>query len=54
MVFFLPKLFCSTVRKEKSCDREKVLKFEPDVLRSTGQLIQTVKGKNNFWSRIFV
>ena len=30
MVFFLPKLFCSTVRKNCSCDWEKLLKFEAE------------------------
>ena len=49
----LPKLFCPTVRKKISSDREKLLKFEADgrefakFLRSLEQFIQTVKGQNN-------
>ena len=51
----LPKLFWPTVRKNCSCDREKLLKFEAEsrefskFLRSLEQFIQTVKGQNNFW-----
>ena len=51
----LPKLFWPTVRKNCSCDREKLLKFEAEfekfakILRSLEQFIQTVKGQNNFW-----
>ena len=51
----LPKLFWSTVRKNCSSDREKLLKFKAEgqefakFLRSLGQFIQTVKGQNNFW-----
>ena len=51
----LPKLFWTTVRKNCSSDREKLLKFEAEgreftkLLRSLEQFIQTVKGQNNFW-----
>ena len=51
----LLKLFLPTVRKNCSCDREKLLKFEAEgrefanILRSLEQFIQTVKGQNNFW-----
>ena len=51
----LPKNFLSTVRKNYSSDREKLLKFEAEcrefakILRSLEQFIQTVKGQNNFW-----
>jgi hypothetical protein len=50
----LPKLFCPTVRKNCSSDREKLLKFEAEsrefaqFLRSLEQFIQTVKVQNNF------
>ena len=46
----LPKLFCPTVRKNCSSDRENFLKFEAEgrefemFLRSLKQFIQTVKG----------
>ena len=52
---FFPKLFCSTVRKKCSSDREKLLEFEAEgqefakLLRSLEQFIQTVKGQTNFW-----
>ena len=51
----LPKLFWTTVRKNCSSDREKLLKFKAEgqefakFLRSLEQFIQTVKGQNNFW-----
>ena len=51
----LPKLFLPSVRKNCSCDRENVLKFEAEgrefakFLRSLEQFVQTVKGHNNFW-----
>ena len=58
----LPNLFCPivrkncpTVRRNRSSDREKLLKFEGDgrelakFLRLPEQFIQTVKGQNNFW-----
>ena len=51
----LPKLFCPTVRKNCSSDRENLLKFEAEgrefakILRSLEQFIQTLKGQNNFW-----
>ena len=51
----LPKLFGTTVRKNCSSDREKLLKFEAEgrefakFLRSLEQFIQTVKGQNSFW-----
>ena len=44
-----------TVRKNCSCDREKLLKFKAEgqefakILRSLGQFVQTVKVQNNFW-----
>ena len=43
------------MRKNCSCDREKLLKFEAEgreyakFVRSLEQFIQTVKGQNNFW-----
>ena len=43
------------MRKNCSCDREKLLKFKAEgrefakILRSPEQLIQTVKGQNNSW-----
>ena len=45
------------MRKNCSCDREKLLKFEAEgqeyanFLRSLEQFIQTVKGQNNFWQQ---
>ena len=42
----LPKLFWPTARKNCSCDRKKLLKFEAE------QFIQTVKAQNNFSNRI--
>ena len=51
----LPKLFWPNVRKNCSNDWERLLKFEAEgpefakFLRSQEQLIQTVKGQNNFW-----
>ena len=51
----LPKLLRPTVRKNCSSDREKLLKFKTEGqefakdLRSLEQLIQIVKGENNFW-----
>ena len=51
----LSKLFWTTVRKNCSSDREKLLKFEAEgrefakFLRSLEQFIQAVKGQNNFW-----
>ena len=51
----LPKLFRTTVRKNCSSDREKLLKFEAEgpefarFLRSLEQFTQTLKGQNNFW-----
>ena len=43
------------MRKNCSCDREKILKFEAEgrdfakILRSLEQFVRTVKGQNNFW-----
>ena len=51
----LPKIFWTTVRKNCSSDREKLLKFEAEgwefaeILRSLEQFIQTVKGQINVW-----
>ena len=51
----LPKLFCPSVRKKCSSDRENLLKFKTKgrefaiFLRSVEQFIQTVKGQSNFW-----
>ena len=51
----LPKLFWPIVWKNCSSDQEKLLKFEAEgqesakFLRSLKQIIQTVKGQNNFW-----
>ena len=51
----LTKLFRPTMRKNCSCDREKLLKFEAEGLeyakfvRSLEKFIQTVKGQNHFW-----
>ena len=54
--YFVTKIvLTSTVRKNCSSDREKLLKFEAEgrefsnFLRSLEQFIQTVKGQNNFW-----
>ena len=53
-ILFL-KLFWPIVTKNCSRDWEKLLKFEAEsrefskFLRSLEQLIQTVKGQNNFW-----
>ena len=50
----LPKLFCTTVRKNCSSDRDRILKFKAEgrefskILRSLEQFIQTVQGQNNF------
>ena len=51
----LLKLFCPTVRKNCSSDREKLLKFEAEgqefakkELRSLEQFIQKVTAQNNF------
>ena len=55
LVFCYQKLFWTTVRKNCSSDREKLLKFEAEgqefakFLISLEQFIQTVKGQNNFW-----
>ena len=52
-------LISSTVRKNCSSDREKLLKLEVEgrgfakLLRSLEQFIQTVKGQNNFCNRMF-
>ena len=47
----LSKLLWPAVRKNCSCDREKLLKAEnfARFLRLLEQFIQTVKGQNNFW-----
>ena len=51
----LPKMFCPTVRKNCSSDREKNLKLEAKgqefakFFRSLEQFVRTVKGQNNFW-----
>ena len=43
------------MRKKRSNDREKVLKFKAEgrefakFLRSLEQFIQTLKGQNNYW-----
>ena len=56
-ILFL-KLFCS-VRKNCSSDWEKIWKWNAEsrefanFLRSLEQLIQVVKGQNNFWNRMF-
>ena len=47
------------MRKNCSCDREKLLKIEAGgqafgkILRSLEHLIRTVKGQNNFGNRMF-
>ena len=47
------------MRKNRSSDPEKLLKFNAEgqefenFLRSQEQFIQTVKGQNNFWKRMF-
>ena len=54
-VTLLPQLFWSTVRKNWSNDREKLMKLKAtgqefaNVLRSLEWFIQTIKGQNNFW-----
>ena len=54
-VILLPQLFWSTVRKNWSNDREKLMKLKAtgqefaNVLRSLEWFIQTIKGQNNFW-----
>ena len=43
------------MRKNRSNDWEKLLKFEADFAKFLGsleQFIQTEKGQNNFWNRI--
>ena len=51
----LPKLLWPTVRKNRSSNQEKVLKFEAKgqefakILRSLEQFVHTIKGQNNFW-----
>ena len=51
----LPKLFWSTVRKNCSSYREKLLKFKAEgrefanILRSLEQFVRTVKSQNNLW-----
>ena len=51
---FVTKLFQPTVRKNRSIDRKKLLKFKAEgkefakFLRSLEQFIQTAKGQNNF------
>jgi hypothetical protein len=51
----LSKVFWPTVRKNRSSDREKLLKFEVEgrefsnFLRSLEKFIQAMKGQNNFW-----
>ena len=53
--YFVTKIVLTTVRKNCSSDREKLLKFEAEgrefakILRLLEQFIQTVKGQNNFW-----
>ena len=52
--YFVIKLFCPTVRKNCTSDQDFFLKFEDEgqefakILKLLGQLIQTVKGQNNF------
>ena len=54
----LPKLFWSTVRKNCSSDREKLLKFEAEsrefakILRSLEWFVQTAKGQNKFSNKM--
>ena len=54
------KLFRRTVTKHYSSNREKLLKMAAEgqefakSLRSQEQFIQTVKGQNNFWTRMLV
>ena len=49
----LPKLFWPIVRRNCSCDGEKVLQFEAEgrefeiFLRSLEQFVRTVEGRNN-------
>ena len=53
--YFVTKFFRPTVRKNCSCDQEKLLKFKAEgqefgiFLRSLEQFIQTVKGRKKFW-----
>ena len=55
MVFCYQNCSELTVRKNRSSDWEKLLKFETEgqefakFLRSLEQFIQTVQGQNNFW-----
>ena len=54
----LPKLFWPTVRKNCSSDQENLLKFSAfclefaNVLRSLEQVIQRMKGQNNFLEQL--
>ena len=53
-LYFLSKIVLTYCEKNRSSDREKLLKFEAEgrefakFLRSLEQFIQTVKGQNNF------
>ena len=53
--YFVTKIVLTYCEKKCSTDQEKLLKFEAEgresanSLRSLEQLIQTVKGQNNFW-----
>ena len=51
--YFVTQIVLTYCEKNCSSDREKLLKFEAEefanILRSSEQFIQTVKGQNNFW-----
>ena len=53
--YFVTKIVLAYCEKKCSSDLEKLLKFEDEgrefakFLRSLEQVIQTVKGQNNFW-----
>ena len=56
-VYYIVNCWISTVRRNYSSDREKLLKFEAEsqefanFFRSLQQFVQKVKGQNNFWQQ---
>ena len=58
--YFVTKIVLTYCEKKCSSDQEKILKFKAEgrdfakILRSLEQFIQTVKGKNNFFTNLFL